>query len=330
MKVIIPAAGIGKRLRPHTFTMPKPLIPVAGKTIIAFIIDKFLNAGVKDFVFILGYMSEQIVDYLEQHYPNIAKEYIIQTKRLGLGHAIWSAKEVFQEEEEVVIMLGDTILELDVKNFLDSKDSGLGIKKVKDPRLFGVVELDENDTVTKLVEKPKIPKSNQAIVGLYKITDVNLLIESLDYLIKNNIKTHDEYHLTDALMEMINKGHIIKTFEVLNWYDCGQKEILLETNKMLLRRHGGNSNIDSHEGSIIIPPVAIGKNCEIKSSIIGPHVTIANNASIDNSIISESIVGNYADIRDLILDKSLIGNDVVISGKRQTLNIGDNNELELG
>ena len=330
MKVLIPAAGIGKRLRPHTYTMPKPLIPVAGKTIIAFIIDKFLDAGIKEFVFILGYMSEQIVEYLEQHYPNLSKEYVIQTNRLGLGHAIWSAKDLFKDDDDVVIMLGDTILELDVDTFLKSKNSGLAIKKVRDPRLFGVVELDEEGTVTKLIEKPNIPKSNQAIVGLYKINNVPLLVESLDYLIENEIKTHGEFHLTDALMGMITKGHIINTFEVLNWFDCGQKEILLETNKMLLKRHGGNVNESAHDSSIIIPPVAIGRNCEIKKSIVGPFVTIANNATIDNTIISDSIVGNYANIQDLVLDKSLIGNDVVISGKRQTLNIGDNNELELG
>jgi glucose-1-phosphate thymidylyltransferase len=329
MKVIIPAAGIGKRLRPHTHTMPKPLIPVAGKTIIAFIIDKFLEAGLNDFVFVLGYMSEQIEEYLDQHYPDVDKTYVKQAKRLGLGHAIWSARDCIKDDEEVVIMLGDTILELDVSAFLSGPNSSLGIRKVKDPRLFGVVEYDKDGVVTRLVEKPKIPKSNQAIVGLYKVNDIGLLLECLDYNITNQIKTLGEFHLTDGLMGMIEKGHRIDTFEVVNWYDCGQKEILLETNRMLLKRY---SKVEQHQikDSIIIPPVAIGDNCEIKHSIIGPNVTIANNAEISNSILSDSIVGNYANITDLILDKSLIGNDVVISGKRQTLNIGDNNELELG
>ncbi len=329
MKVIIPAAGIGKRLRPHTYTMPKPLIPVAGKTIIAFIIDKFVEAGVDEFVFVLGYMSGQIKEYLEQHYPNITKTYVKQPKRLGLGHAIWTARVAFKDDEQIIIMLGDTILELDVPAFIASKTSTLGIRKVNNPRLFGVVEQDDNGMVTKLLEKPKIPKSNQAIVGLYKINDVALLLECLEYNITNEIKTHGEFHLTDGLMGMIEKGHQMSTFEVLNWYDCGQKEILLETNKMLLKRYG---NTEQHQvkDSIIIPPVAIGNNCEIKNSIIGPNVTIANNAKINNSILSDSIVGNYANIKNLILDKSLIGNDVVISGKKQTLNIGDNNELDLG
>ncbi len=329
MKVIIPAAGIGKRLRPHTYTMPKPLIPVAGKTIIAFIIDKFVDAGLNDFVFVLGYMSEQIEEYVDQHYPNIKKTYVKQPKRLGLGHAIWTARAAFKDDEEIIVMLGDTILELDVSAFLNSSSSCLGIRKVNDPRLFGVVEYDQDGVVTRLVEKPKIPKSNQAIVGLYKINDIPLLLECLEYNISNKVKTHGEYHLTDGLMGMITKGHKITTFEVVNWYDCGQKEILLETNKVLLKRYG---NTEQHQikDSIIIPPVAIGEDCEIRHSIIGPNVTIANNAEIHNSILSDSIVGNYANIKDLILDKSLIGNDVVISGKRQTLNIGDNNQLELG
>ena len=329
MKVIIPAAGIGKRLRPHTYTMPKPLIPVAGKTIIAFIIDKFVEAGLQDFVFVLGYMSEQIEEYLDQNYPSISKTYIKQYDRLGLGHAIWTAREAFEDDSEVIIMLGDTILDFDIHEFLKSKNSSLGIRKVHDPRLFGVVEHDEQGRVTKLVEKPKIPKSNHAIVGLYKINDIPLLLKSLEHNISNDIKTLGEFHLTDGLMGMLDAGHTIDTFEVLNWYDCGQKEILLETNKVLLKKHAHSKDYTIKD-SIIIPPVAIGSDCEIKHSIIGPNVTIANNAEISNSILSDSIVGNYAKIKDLILDRSLIGNDVIISGKRQTLNIGDNNELELG
>jgi len=309
MKVIIPAAGIGKRLRPHTFTMPKPLIPVAGKTIIAFIIDQFIDVGLDDFVFVLGYMGDQIEEYLNTEYPHIKKTYVRQPNRLGLGHAIWMARDEIKNEEDIMIMLGDTILEVDMEAFVKSKTSLVGIKKVADPRLFGVVEHDKNGVVTKLIEKPRIPKSNQAIVGLYKITE--------------------EFQLTDGLMGMIQNGHEISTHEVLNWYDCGQKEILLETNAVLLKRHGSTDHRNIGD-SIIIPPVAIGDDCEIQHSIIGPNVTIASNAQIHNSILSDSIVGNYAKIKDLILDKSLIGNDVVISGKRQTLNIGDNNELELG
>lgn len=329
MKVIIPAAGIGKRLRPHTYTMPKPLIPVAGKTIIAFIIDKFIEAGLTEFVFVLGYMNEQIEEYLDQHYPSISKTYIKQTKRLGLGHAIWTAREAINDDNEIIIMLGDTILDLDMQEFLANENSSLGIRKVNDPRLFGVVERDANGRVINLVEKPKIPRSNQAIVGLYKIKDPSLLLKCLDYNITNDIRTLGEFQLTDGLMGMIEEGHRIDSFEVLNWYDCGQKEILLETNKMLLKKHNNSEDYNVID-SIIIPPVAIGAHCEIKHSIIGPNVTIANNAEINNSILSDSIVGNYANIKDLILDSSLIGNDVVITGKRQTLNIGDNNELELG
>jgi len=329
MKVIIPAAGIGKRLRPHTFTMPKPLIPVAGKTIIAFIIDQFIDVGLDDFVFVLGYMGDQIEEYLNTEYPHIKKTYVRQPNRLGLGHAIWMARDEIKNEEDIMIMLGDTILEVDMEAFVKSKTSLVGIKKVADPRLFGVVEHDKNGVVTKLIEKPRIPKSNQAIVGLYKITDPQSLIDCIDHNIKNEVKTHEEFQLTDGLMGMIQNGHEISTHEVLNWYDCGQKEILLETNAVLLKRHGSTDHRNIGD-SIIIPPVAIGDDCEIQHSIIGPNVTIASNAQIHNSILSDSIVGNYAKIKDLILDKSLIGNDVVISGKRQTLNIGDNNELELG
>ena len=330
MKVIIPAAGIGSRLRPHTYTMPKPLIPVAGKTIIGFIIERFLRVGVDEFVFVLGYMSELVIEYLEQEYPDISKEYVIQKSRLGIGHALWSAKETFADEDEIFINLGDTILEMDVEELIESQDSGIAIKKVNDPRSFGVVEVDTTGKISKMIEKPTIPKSNQAIVGLYKITNVPHFVASLDHHIEHEIKTQNEYHLTDVLMHMLNEGHVFRTHEVTNWYDCGQKEILIETNRVLLKRYGGNEKTYKGDNCIIIEPVALGSDCVLENSIIGPYVTIANNAVIKNSVIKNSILGNYSSISNLVLDDSLIGNDAVIEGNPRKLNIGDNNELELG
>lgn len=330
MKVIIPAAGIGTRLRPHTYTMPKPLIPVAGKTIIGFIIERFLRVGVDEFVFVLGYMSELVIEYLEQEYPNISKEYVIQHSRLGIGHAIWTAKDTFADEDQIFINLGDTILEMDVEALIQAEHSGIAIKKVKDPRSFGVVEVDNQGNIVKMIEKPNIPKSNQAIVGLYKITDVPQFIKSLDHHIDNEIKTQNEYHLTDVLMHMLNRGHIFRTHEVTNWYDCGQKDILIETNRVLLKRYGGNDKSYTGDNCIIIEPVALGKNCLLENAIIGPYVTIANNAVIKNSVIENSILGNYSSISNLVLQESLIGNDAIIEGKARKLNIGDNNEMELG
>lgn len=331
MKAVIPVAGAGTQLRPLTFTQPKPLIPVAGKPIIAFILDQLIESGVREFVFVLGYLGDKIQDYVEKHYSGVHCEYVIQEKRQGLGHAIWTARHAIKEEEEIIILLGDTILDIDMSAIHGTPNSCLAIKKVKDPRNFGVVEFDRDGKVIKVVEKPVIPKSNMAIVGLYKIKEVKHLVDSLDYLIKNDVKTHGEFHLTDALQRMIVEGVNFDVIEADNWFDCGKKDILLATNAKLLDRKKANGAVYvNFENTIIIQPVYIGKDCKISNSIIGPHVSIGEHAKIDYSIVKESIIGNYAMIKDVVLQNSVVGNDAAIHGLSQSLNIGDNTEIDFG
>ncbi len=329
MKAIIPVAGAGTRLRPHTYTQPKPLIPVAGKTIISFIIDQLYEVGVREFVFIIGYLGEKIKLYLEEEYPLLDKEYILQEERLGLGHAIWVARDSIKNANEIIIVLGDTIFDIDLKKMMDKPNSCLAVKSVEDPREFGVVEYDEHKIVKKVSEKPRIPKSNMALVGIYKIKEVDALIEVISNNINTNVRTHGEIQLTDGLMGMIEKGIQFSTVEVNNWFDCGKKEILLETNAMLLDKEGyASDNLPNYENTIIIHPVSIAKDCTIKNSIIGPHVTIGNNTVIDYSIVKESIIGSYATIEEVILQQSLVGSDAAIKGLSQSLNIGDNTEID--
>ncbi len=331
MKAIIPVAGAGTRLRPHTYTQPKPLIPVAGKTIISFIIDQLVNVGIKDYVFIIGYLGEKIQNYLETQYPELNKEFVQQSSREGIAHALWTAKDSFRDSDEVIIVFGDTIIDLDIQSVIDEPTSCFCVKRVKDPREFGVVEFDQNGIVKKVVEKPNIPKSNMAMVGFYKIKEVPTLIDVIEFNILNDIRTHGEFQFTDALMGMIERGVKFSTLTVDNWFDCGKKEILLETNAMLLDREGYASDdldLPAFENTIIIHPVSIGKDCEIANSIIGPHVTIGNNVKIDYSIIKESIIGNYASIAEVVLQNSLVGSDAAIKGLSQSLNIGDNTEID--
>lgn len=331
MKAVIPVAGAGTQLRPLTYTQPKPMIPVAGKPIIAFIMDQLIEAGIRDFVFILGYLGDKIRNYVENNYPDIKSEFVFQEKRLGLGHAIFTAKECIAEQDEILIMLGDTILDIDMDAMLSSQGSCLAIKKVRDPRNFGVVEFGRNGEVTKVVEKPQIPKSNMALVGMYKIAEVGALLDSLDHLIMNEQKTHGEYHLTDALMMMIDGGINFTCIEADNWFDCGKKEILLETNAKLLDRQPHTERpTPVFVNTIIIEPVYIGKDCQISNSIIGPHVTIGDNTIMDYSIVKESIIGNYAMIKEVVLENSVVGNDAAIHGLCQSLNIGDNTEIDFG
>ncbi|MCR9287696.1 MAG: sugar phosphate nucleotidyltransferase [Bacteroidetes bacterium] len=329
MKAIIPVAGVGTNLRPLTYTQPKPLIPVAGKPIISFIIDQMLDFGIDEFVFVIGYLGEKIKDYVENHYPDIKKEFVSQAERNGTGHAIWMARDSIKDVDELVIFFGDTIVEMDMKKIIHSPTSCLAVKKVEDPRNFGVVEYDSDKFVKRVVEKPKIPKSNMAMVGFYKINEVRALLEGLQYNLDNDIRTGIEFTLTDGIMHMIKNGIKFSTTHVDNWFDCGKREILLETNAILLDKEGyASQNLPQFEDSIIIHPVSIGKDCEIINSIIGPHVTISNKAKINSAIVKNSIIGNYAHIKEVVLMNSVIGNDTSITGIRQSLNIGDNTEID--
>lgn len=331
MKAVIPVAGAGTRLRPHTYTQPKPLIPVAGKAIISFIIEQLEAVGITDFVFVVGYLGEKIKLFVENKYPHLNKEYVTQSEREGIGHAIWMAREALQETDRIFIVLGDTILDGDLMAMMDAPYSCLGIKRVPDPREFGVVELGDDNFVKKVIEKPKIPKSNKALVGLYMIKEVPELLDAIEYNIDNNLRTLGEFQLTDGIMRMIERGIKFTTYTVNNWFDCGKKEILLETNAKLLDKEGYASfDLPNFDNSIIIHPVSIGNNCNISNAIIGPHVTIGNNAKISYSIVKESIIGNYASIEEVVLKHSIVGNDAAIKGLSQSLNIGDNTEIDFG
>ncbi len=327
MRVVIPVAGIGTRLRPHTHTQPKSLIPVAGKPILAHIIDQLIQAGCNDFVFIIGYLGDKIQEYISKNYPTIKAEFVMQTIGKGTGHAIWLAKDLIKGQE-ILVIFGDTICEVNWQQVMASTNTTLGVKKVDDPRQFGVAELNENGTILRLVEKSNIPKSNLALVGIYLIKETDQLLACLENNIDNNIKTQNEFHLTDALMCMVSLGHVFTTFHVDSWFDCGKKEILLQTNQLLLKR--GNFEIKDNpniQNSILIPPVFIGENTKVSNSIIGPNVSIGEDAIIDSAIIKESIIGPHAEINHAVLHNSLIGNDASLQGTVHSLNLGDSAEI---
>ncbi len=329
MKAIIPVAGAGTKLRPHTFTQPKALIPLAGKTVLSIIVDQLKNAGINEFIFVVGYLGEKIQDYVRTNHPFIQSHFVHQNDRQGIGHALRLTQEIVNGDE-IFVVLGDTICEYDIDAVLKSEDSLLGVKKVDDPRNFGVAEMD-CDSVTHVVEKPQIPKSNLALVGVYKIKESALLFECLENNINQNLKTHGEYSITDAIDCMIKKGVQFKSFKVDSWFDCGKRETLLESNATLLKKFGGSlMSSQAYENTVIIQPVRIGKGCDVRNSIIGPNVTIGENTNIESSIIKNSIIGSYSNLFDIVLDYSLIGSDTGIHGETRTLNIGDNTDIDLG
>jgi glucose-1-phosphate thymidylyltransferase len=330
MKAIIPVAGAGTKLRPHTYTQPKALIPLAGKTVLSIIVDQLRNAGIQEFIFIVGYLGEKIQDYIKINYLDLQAHFVHQNDRQGIGHALKLTKNIVNGDE-VFIVLGDTICEYDIDAVIKNPFSMIGLKKVDDPRNFGVAELDTNSFATHVVEKPQIPKSNQALVGVYKIKESDLLFECLDSNIKQGLRTHGEYNITDALDCMIRKGCKIQSFKVDSWFDCGKRETLLESNVTLLKKFGGSIiSSQAYENTVIIQPVRIGKGCNIQNSIIGPNVTIGENTTVESSIIKNSIIGSYSNIFDIVLDYSIIGSDTGIRGETRTLNIGDNTDIDLG
>jgi len=329
MKALIPAAGVGQRMRPFTHTKPKPLITIAGKPIIAHILDS-LEGVVSEVIIIVGYKKEQLMEYLDNNYGNIFKfHYVPQEETLGLGHAVYLGLEDHQDES-VLITLGDEFFEMDYKvmTSLHEKckpcDGTLGIKNVDDPSQYGVVTLD-GTTITGLEEKPEHPKSPHAISGVYFIEDTKGLYDNLHELITT--KESEIYQLTDALQMMVDKGKILKSFDIQSdWYDCGRPEMLLNVNKLLLGISGTNE-LSKPQETVIIDPVIINPGCKIERCVLGPNVSIDSNSTIKDCLIQNSIIGQSCDLKDRILKDSIIGDEVILHGRGDKLNVGENTKM---
>ncbi|HEY9187125.1 MAG TPA: sugar phosphate nucleotidyltransferase [Ignavibacteria bacterium] len=322
MRAIIPVAGVGSRLRPHTYTLPKVLLNVAGKPIIGHIMDKIIEEGINDATIVVGYLGEKIEKYIKENY-SINVNFVYQEERKGLAHSISIAQHTFNDEP-ILIILGDTIFDVDLRHFCDSDYSVIGVKEVDNPRRFGVAEIDGR-FVTRLIEKPENPTTKLALVGLYYIKNSSLLKSCLAQLMEQKIKTKGEYQLTDALQLMVEKGEKIATFKVDGWYDCGKSETLLSTNRYLLDKKSTHRKITD---VVIIPPVYISPTCEITKSVIGPYATISDGAKISESVIRNSIIGDDAKVSRVLLEDSLIGNNSIVGGSYKRVNAGDSSEIE--
>ena len=329
MKAIIPVAGAGTKLRPHSYTQPKALIPLAGKTVLSIIIDQLKGAGINEFIFIVGYLGDKIQDYVRNKYPELKAHYVHQVDRQGVGHAIRLTRSIV-DQDEVFVVLGDTICEYDAQEVVNSPFSMIGVRKVEDPRDFGVAEIEEDGFISHVVEKPQIPKSNMALVGVYKIKESGQMFQCLENNIRQGLRSHGEYSLTDALDCMLQMGAKFQSFKVENWFDCGRKETMLESNALLLKKIAPETNSNQFENTVIVAPVSIGPGCNIKNSIIGPNVSIGENTTINYSIVKNSIIGSFSNLFDIVLDDSLIGSDTNLRGETRSLNIGDNTSIDLG
>ena len=322
MKAIVPAAGIGKRLRPHTLTTPKALFNVAGKPIIGHILDFLIEGGVDDIVVVVGYESSQVERYLHEQYPEGTRT-VQQTERKGLGDAVHKALE--DNEEPVLIMLGDTIIDIDLKEILKSSNSSIGVREVPNPKAFGIVEM-EGRYVRKLVEKPEKPTSNLAIAGIYLIQNQLKLKRSLERLIEQNVTTKGEIQLTDGLQDMLESGERVEVFNINNWYDCGSWDSILKTNKILLDKSG--NNVPAVKDSVINEPCYIASTVQLINSIVGPYVTLDEGAIVKNTIISDSVVAKGATLENCSISDSLIGEHAHVHGTVRKLSVGDYSEIK--
>lgn len=324
MRAIIPVAGVGSRLRPHTFTLPKVLLNVAGKPILAHILDKIIDEGITEASIVVGHMGDKIREFVNTTYPRFPVDYIEQEDPQGLGHAIYLARHTFGAEP-ILIILGDTIFDVDLRPVISGTISALGVKQVDDPRRFGVAETS-NGTITRLVEKPEKPLSNLAVVGLYYIVNGSRLASCLNDLVERNIRTKGEYQLTDALQMMIDQGEKISTFPVEGWFDCGKPETLLATNRSLLDKRSTTRPID---GVVVNEPVYISPTAVLTNCVVGPYTTIGDQASIDSAVIKNSIIGSNAQVSKALLEDSIVGNDSVLKGSYNRVNVGGSSEIDL-
>jgi glucose-1-phosphate thymidylyltransferase len=324
VRAIIPVAGVGTRLRPHTHTVPKALINVAGKPILAHILDDLSKLGVARVVLVVGYMGDRIEAFVRREYPHLSPEFVEQPDPKGLGHAVHLAAKA-AGGGPVLIDLGDTIIRADLSRLDGDPPSMLGVREVPDPRRYGIVELQDG-RVARLTEKPENPASNLAIVGFYYIRNSALLFECLDDLIRRDVRTRGEYQLTDALQLMLERGEVMLPLPVDAWFDCGSPETLLDANRELLDRAGDGAVLP---GSLVLPPVSIAPDAVVESSIVGPHVTVAPGVTLKRCSVRNSIINENARVEEIFLEDSVIGENAQVRGRHKRLNVGDSSEVEL-
>lgn len=326
VRAVIPVAGVGTRLRPITHTLPKVLIPVAGKPMLAHILDEMERIGIKRVTIVIGYLGEQIKDYVLKNY-DFDVDFVEQDKTLGLGHAIAITRDTLQEGEELLIVLGDTLFKANLERIMSSPETVICVKEVSQPRRFGVV-VAKGPRIVDLVEKPDKPISNLAIVGIYYIKEARKMYDALDYIIKEEMKTKGEYQLTDALKVMLQNKIAMQYSIIDGWYDCGKPETLLQTNQQLLDKSKDAVRFEHREnGVVIIHPVSIGLDVNISQAIIGPYVTIGDRVTINRSVMSDCIINNGSEVNNIVLSKSIVGENAVVKGAQFHLNVGDSTEI---
>ena len=329
MKAIIPLAGKGTRLRPHTHLTPKPLVKVGGRPVMSYILDDLVELGVLEVVFVVGYLGDVIRAYIEREYPMIRGHYVVQEVQDGTAGAVKLAEP--WADEDLLILFVDTIFDADlgmVKKLGPEYAGVIWAKEVEDYQRFGVILTDAGGAMTRIIEKPKEPISKLANIGLYYIRDFDLLFEGIHHVLENPPGASGEYFLTDAFQYMVDQGAKLLVAPVAGWYDCGKPDTLLETNLHLLKNgRGGVDPTASVVGAEIVEPVRIEEGVEIRGGRIGPNVTIGRGSRVLASVLRDVIVGDGTTLEKVELHDSLVGSAAVVRGIKGQVSLADHSEV---
>ena len=328
MKVIIPLAGKGTRLRPHTYTTPKPLLHVGGRPVMSYILDDLRELGVDEAVFITGYLKEKIEEYIGSEYSDFTAHFVEQPVQNGTAGAVQLAEEFV--DSDVLIIFVDTLFDADlslVKRLPEEYAGVIWAKEVEDYQRFGVIVKDDDGNMKRIVEKPTDPISKLANIGLYYIRDWKLLFEGIRATMEGPTGKSGEYYLTDAFQYMIDHGAKIRVEEVTGWYDCGQLETLIDTNRYLLETGRGRMP-DGDRDTRIMQPVRIEEGVTVENCEIGPNVTVETGSVLRNAKLRDTVVGKSVTIEDAELHDSMIGDNAVVRGVKGAVSIGNESQVD--
>jgi glucose-1-phosphate thymidylyltransferase len=331
VKVVMPVAGKGTRLRPHTHLTPKPLLKVGDKPVLSYILDDLRELGVNEAVLITGHLKEKVEAYMKSEYPDFHAVYTEQVEQRGTADAIALAEPYVQEE--MLIIFVDTLFDADlslVKRLPDDVAGVIWAKEVEDYQRFGVLVTDENGFMREIIEKPSEPVSKLANIGLYYIRDWKLLFEGIHHVMNSPPGASGEYYLTDAFQYMVDKGAKLKVEPVHGWYDAGKPDTLLETNAHVLSTTRGRKPESLGEGVTVHEPVHVGEGVTLEHSEIGPNVTLGAGTTVRGSTLRDVIVGENTSIVDSQLNDSLLGSDVKVQGVRGQVDLGDHSVVVVG
>lgn len=325
MDIILPVAGFGTRLRPHTWSQPKPLVSVAGKAMMAHVLDRVMSINPRKLVFITGYLGEQIEEWARENYKDVELAFVEQPEMLGQSDAIYRTKE--HVEGDALMLFPDALFEADFSGLRDRDVDGVAFTKhVEDPSAYGVALLEEG-YVTKLIEKPSEPVSNEALIGIYYFRDTDSLFSAIEEQMNREIMTKGEYFIADAIQIMIDRGAKFEIEQIDIWQDCGNVEALLDTNRYLLSNEPPSPA--QRPGSLIVPPSFVHRDAKLEDAVVGPYASIGAGTVVRNSVVRDSIIEEDSEIVDAILQRSVVGSQVTIQGSARSINVGDNGKVAL-